>query len=150
MMLAFDGDCNTEAVKAQIISNFEMYSGFSEGVDFHCGASSLVNRRKRSNTRQITLRFHASKNVDVEKVKLDPTNELRSLKDDVKTDVIPNFIKNAHGHLWSSLNKGVQSMSSIRADGDVKENCGKEGSAEATIFDFRVPNSKILQKCGMI
>lgn len=148
MMLAFYGDCNTEAVKAQIISNFEMYSGYSEGVEFHCGASSLVNRRKRSNAKQITLRFHASKTVDVEKVKLDPTNQLRILKDDVKTDVIPNFIKDAQGRSWSTLNKGVKSLSSIRPNGDVKENCGKEGSAEATVFQRFVP--QILQKCGMI
>ena len=62
-------------------------------------------------------------------------------------NVIPNFIRYAQRQLWSSLNKGVISMSSIQAVGDVKEICGKEGHTEATIFDIYVP--KILQKCGM-
>ena len=131
-MLAFNGDCNTAAVKAQIIQSFSLYTGVSAGVEFHCGASSLVNRNKRSNSRQISLRFHASKTADMEKVKLDPTNELRILKDDVTTTVIPKLFGDAHKRSWTVLNKGVKSMSSIRQDGDVKETSGKQGAAEAS------------------
>ena len=148
MLLSFTGDCNTTAVKAQIIQTFTFHTGIADGIEIHCGASSLVNRRKRSNSRQISLRFHASKTADMEKVKLDPTNELRILKDDVKTTVIPELFGDAHKRSWTVLNKGVKSMSSIRQDGDVKETCGKQGAAEASVFDIFTP--KILQICGMI
>ena len=149
MYFEFNGDCNKNATKEQIRKNFESSTGYVDGVEIHCGSSSLVNRRKR-NTKQISLMFQISKTSDIEKIKLNPINELRILKDDVKMNVIPNFIKDAHGRSWSSLNKGVKSISSIRADGDVKENCGKEGIVETTIFGTLVPDSKILQKCCMI
>ena len=42
MMLSFHGDCNTPAVKAQVISNFAMYSGFSKGVDFDCNLGKII------------------------------------------------------------------------------------------------------------
>ena len=146
MMLAFYGDCNTAAVRAQIIQNFVNFGGH-EDAEFHCGATTLVNRRKRSNARTITIRFNASKKTDVEKVKQNPDNELRILKDDVKTVVIPKVINDAQKkHSWSFLNKGVKSLSTIRADGAVKEVCGEEGAAESTVFNRLV--KPILQKCG--
>ena len=146
MYFEFNGDCNKNATKEQIRKNFESSTGYVDGVEIHCGSSSLVNRRKR-NTKQISLMFQISKTSDIEKIKLNPINELRILKEDVEMNVIPNFIRYAQRQLWSSLNKGVISMSSIQAVGDVKEICGKEGHTEATIFDIYVP--KILQKCGM-
>ena len=145
MGLEFEGDCNKNATKEQVRKNFKNSTDVDD-VEIHCGSSSLVNRRKR-NTKQISLMFQLSKTSDIEKIKLNPINELRILKEDVEMNVIPNFIRYAQRQLWSSLNKGVISMSSIQAVGDVKEICGKEGHTEATIFDIYVP--KILQKCGM-
>ena len=146
MMLTFNGTCNTTAVKAQIIQNFVTLGG-DKDAEFHCGATTLVNRRKRSNARTVTIRFNASKKTDVEKVKQDPENELRILKDDVKTKVIPKVISDAQKkHSWSFLNKDVESLSTIRADGAVKEVCGEEGATESTVFNRLV--KPILQKCG--
>ena len=145
MMLTFNGTCNTTAVKAQIIQKFVKFGG-DKDAEFHCGATTLVNRRKRSNARTVTIRFNASKKTDVEKVKQNPDNELRILKDDVKTKVIPKVISDLRKHSWSFLNKGVKSLSTIRADGAVKEVCGEEGAAESTVFDGWVKT--ILQKCG--
>ena len=103
MMLFFNGDCNKNATKEQILKNFKYTTKF-DGVEIHCSSSSLVNRRKRNTNKQISLRFQISKSSDIEKIKLNPKNELRILKEDVEMNVIPNFIKDAQGRLWSSLN----------------------------------------------
>eukprot|EP00111_Clytia_hemisphaerica_P015651 TCONS_00046199-protein len=152
MLLWFDGDCTKKAVQQSIIAKFAGNAGIppnlQDGIQFHCGSTTLVNRRKRSTSKTISIRYKASTRTDVEKVKANPDQEIKKLKDDLTKKVVPNEINRMNNQRsWKFLNKGVGALQSVRSEGNVKEVCGGEGQVEGTQFDPRVPSSNILQKC---
>jgi len=148
MSLAFYGDCNSETVKQSIIAKLQMFGGLpsTEGIEFHCGATTVVKRRKRSSAKTISVRFNASKKVPVQKIKTDPTNELKKLKDEVTNKVAPQMVNKFKAQRdWKFLHKNIQSMTSVQAMGHAQEKCGIEGMVEAK---FLQPGRSILDKCG--
>ena len=153
MLLWFTGDCTKKAVKESIIQKFAMNAGIppdlQSDIQFHCGSTTLVNRRKRSNSKEILIRYKASTKTDVAKVIANPDQEIQKLKDDLTNKVVPNEINRVKSQKsWKFLNKDVGALRSVREEGPVKEVCGGVGQVEAKHFDIRVPRSNILQKCG--
>ena len=151
--LWFDGDCTKEAVKQSIIqkfaANFNILQHSQSDIQFHCGSTTLVNRRKRSNSKTISIRYKASTKTDVAKVIANPDQEIQKLKDDLTKKIVPNEINRINSQKsWKFLNKDVGALQSVRTEGTVKEVCGGEGQVEGRFFNRLVPRSNILQKCG--
>ena len=148
-VLKFTKNCNDPAVEEEIKTKIAKYFGYVKNVEYHCGGTSIVNRRKRSTATTISLKFNVIAKANADKLDSDPAVELERLKAELRNVIIPNFKATLNNKKnWNVLNKFAGEFSSVRESGNIQEICNQRGSVKASYIKPFSPN-KIKEKCGV-
>ena len=142
-----NGDCNDPSVQQSLKEAFSASTGTPvDQIEFHCGKSSVVRRRKRSNSKTVSLRYPIFNKWDKEKFKKDNVRvELDKLKLQMENKDAPNFIKKMNSiSNWQNIHKRIEG-NSVRTEieGKAFERCVEQGEGDAG------RNSPIETRCGI-
>ena len=144
-LLSFYQDCDNPAIKQEISANSIAVLRNITGLEYHCGATTLVNRRKRSTAKTITLKFKVVAKGDKDKLSTDPATELARIKKELRDVVIPRFKASLTNRKnWDNLNKFAGSFSSIREIGNSAETCGQPGFVKSAM------TNSLKENCGKL
>ncbi len=142
----YDGDCNSEAAKAQASQNM-VTMGFCTGectidkLESYCGETSVVKRRRRSTTKQLSFKITIKVTTTNEEAIKDPTasNLITKMTTKVAPDVLAK-IRNVKN--WDRIvDSNIRSLDSLRSDGNPVKTC-------ATSADVYNEKATVQEQCG--
>lgn len=146
MQINYEGKCNDEATQGQVKTKFlEFVCGHCEfdKLEVYCGTGSLLRRRRKRNTKELTLKVSVVSKVAKDKLSQDPRRALDELKKDLETKIALNVISDLKSKQnWRSLNKYLASLSRISKQGVAKEKCTKKGEEQNDA------EQELSKKCG--